>query len=139
MSDVVPVIQSLETAQLRKQALPEFRAGDTVRVWVLIKEGDKERTQAFEGVVIRRHHHGARGSFTVRKISYGVGVERIFPAHSPRIDRVEVVSHGEVRRSRLYYLRDLSGKAARIRERTMNKTAPAAPAPAAEAAADKTS
>ena len=137
MSDVVPVIHSLETAQLRKQALPEFRAGDTVRVWVLIKEGDKERTQAFEGVVIRRHHHGARASFTVRKISYGVGVERIFPAHSPRIDRVEVVSHGEVRRSRLYYLRDLSGKAARIRERTMNKTAPAAPA--AEAAADKTS
>jgi large subunit ribosomal protein L19 len=135
MSDVVPVIHSLETAQLRKQALPEFRAGDTVRVWVLIKEGDKERTQAFEGVVIRRHHHGARASFTVRKISYGVGVERIFPLHSPRIDRVEVISHGEVRRSRLYYLRDLSGKAARIRERTMNKTAPAA----AEAAADKTS
>lgn len=133
MSDVVPVIHAIETAQLRKQALPEFRAGDTVRVWVLIKEGDKERTQAFEGVVIRRHHHGARSSFTVRKISYGVGVERIFPLHSPRIDRIEVVSHGEVRRSRLYYLRDLSGKAARIRERTMNKTAPA------EAAAEKTS
>ena len=132
MSDVVPAIQSLEKAQLRKNPLPEFRAGDTVRVWVLIKEGDKERAQAFEGVVIKRHHHGPRASFTVRKISYSVGVERIFPIHSPRIDRVEVVSRGEVRRARLYYLRDLSGKAARIRERTMNKTAPAA-----EAAADK--
>lgn len=136
MSDVVPVINTLEISQLRKQTLPEFRAGDTVRVWVLIKEGDKERTQAFEGVVIRRHHHGARASFTVRKISYGVGVERIFPANSPRIDRVEVISHGEVRRARLFYLRDLSGKAARIRERTTVKAAPAAPAEAA-AAGDK--
>ena len=134
MSDVVPVIHSLETSQLRKQTLPEFRAGDTVRVWVLIKEGDKERTQAFEGVVIRRHHHGARASFTVRKISYGVGVERIFPAHSPRIDKVEVISHGEVRRARLFYLRDLSGKAARIRERQTNK-----PAPVETAAAEKSS
>ena len=121
MSDVVPVIHALETTQLRKQALPEFRAGDTVRVWVLIKEGDKERTQAFEGVVIRKHHHGARSSFTVRKISYGVGVERIFPVNSPRLDRVEVVSRGEVRRARLFYLRDLSGKAARIKERTTKR------------------
>jgi large subunit ribosomal protein L19 len=118
MSDVVPAIQALEKAQLRKATLPEFRAGDTVRVWVLIKEGDKERSQAFEGVVIKRHHAGPRASFTVRKISYGVGVERIFPVHSPRIDRIEVLSRGEVRRARLYYLRDLSGKAARIRERT---------------------
>lgn len=117
MSDVVPIVDKLEKTQLRKQPLPEFRAGDTVRVWVLIKEGDKERAQAFEGVVIRRHHHGLRASFTVRKISYGVGVERIFPVHSPRIDRVEVVSRGEVRRSRLFYLRELSGKAARIKER----------------------
>jgi large subunit ribosomal protein L19 len=132
MSDVVPIVDKLEKSQLRKQPLPEFRAGDTVRVWVLIKEGDKERAQAFEGVVIRRHHHGLRASFTVRKISYGVGVERIFPAHSPRIDRVEVVSRGEVRRSRLFYLRELSGKAARIKERAGARNAPeAAPAEAA--------
>lgn len=123
MSDVVPVVDKLEKTQLRKQALPEFRSGDTVRVWVLIKEGDKERAQAFEGVVIRRHHHGLRASFTVRKISYGVGVERIFPVHSPRIDRVEVVSRGEVRRSRLFYLRELSGKAARIKERVGTRMA----------------
>lgn len=136
MSDVVPAIESLEKAQLRKNPLPEFRAGDTVRVWVLIKEGDKERAQAFEGVVIKRHHHGPRASFTVRKISYGVGVERIFPIHSPRIDRVEVVSRGEVRRARLYYLRDLSGKAARIRERSSSKTAaPTAAASSADAEA----
>ncbi|HMY56626.1 MAG TPA: 50S ribosomal protein L19 [Pseudomonadota bacterium] len=133
MSDVVPAVELLEKTLLRKQALPEFRVGDSVRVWVLIKEGDKERAQAFEGVVIRRHHHGLRSSFTVRKISYGVGVERIFPVHSPRIDRVEVVSRGEVRRARLFYLRDLSGKAARIKERTTKRTESAAaePAPAA--------
>ena len=111
----------LRSGRVRKQALPEFRVGDTVRVWVLIKEGDKERSQAFEGVVIKRHHHGTRSSFTVRKISYGVGVERIFPSHSPRIDRVEVISRGDVRRARLYYLRQLSGKAARIKERTMSQ------------------
>ncbi|TXH28421.1 MAG: 50S ribosomal protein L19 [Elusimicrobia bacterium] len=121
MSDVVTAIQGIENAQLRKSPMPAFRVGDTVRVWVLIKEGDKERSQAFEGVVIKRHHHGARSSFTVRKISYGVGVERIFPSHSPRIDRVEVVSRGDVRRARLYYLRQLSGKAARIKERTMSQ------------------
>jgi large subunit ribosomal protein L19 len=121
MSDVVPAVELLEKTLLRKQALPEFRVGDSVRVW------------AFEGVVIRRHHHGLRSSFTVRKISYGVGVERIFPVHSPRIDRVEVVSRGEVRRARLFYLRDLSGKAARIKERTTKRTESAAaePAPAA--------
>jgi len=126
MSDVVTAIQGIENAQLRKSPMPAFRVGDTVRVWVLIKEGDKERSQAFEGVVIKRHHHGARSSFTVRKISYGVGVERIFPAHSPRIDRVEVVSRGDVRRARLYYLRQLSGKAARIKERTMSQAKTAA-------------
>jgi large subunit ribosomal protein L19 len=128
MSDVVPAIASLEKAQQRKNPLPEFRVGDTVRVWVLIKEGDKERAQAFEGVVISKQHPGARASFTVRKISYGVGVERIFPVHSPRIDRVEVVSRGAVRRARLYYLRGLSGKAARIKERAPGnrQAAPAA-------------
>jgi large subunit ribosomal protein L19 len=118
MSDAIPAIAKLEQAQHRKNPLPDFRVGDTVRVWVLIKEGDKERAQAFEGVVIKKHHTSARASFTVRKISYGVGVERIFPMHSPRLDRVEVVSRGAVRRARLYYLRELSGKAARIRERT---------------------
>jgi large subunit ribosomal protein L19 len=135
MSDVVPIIEAIEKAQLRKNPLPEFRVGDTVRVWVLIKEGDKEREQAFEGVVIKRQHAAARASFTVRKISYGVGVERIFPSHSPRIGRVEVVSRGAVRRGRLYYLRDLSGKAARIKERTQSRTHhPAAAAQAAPAA-----
>ncbi|MFO0574579.1 MAG: 50S ribosomal protein L19 [Polyangia bacterium] len=132
MSDVVPIVEKLEQTYLRKQPLPEFRAGDTVRVWVLIKEGDKERAQAFEGVVIRRHHHGVRASFTVRKISYGVGVERMFPVHSPRIDRVEVVSRGEVRRARLFYLRELSGKAARIKERAGGRTVEAAPETAAK-------
>ena len=131
MSDVVPAIQKIEANQLRKTPLPQFRVGDTVRVWVLIKEGDKERAQAFEGVVIKRHHPGPRASFTVRKISYGVGVERIFPMHSPRIDRVEVIARGEVRRARLYYLRQRSGKAARIKERTQNQ------AKTVEAAAEK--
>ena len=129
MSDVVPAVEKLEQIQLRKNSLPAFRVGDTVRVSVLIKEGDKERAQAFEGVVIKRHHHGPRASFTVRKISYGVGVERIFPVHSPRIDKVEVVSRGEVRRARLYYLRERSGKAARIRERAGNRGAAEAAAP----------
>ena len=133
MSDVVPVIHSLETAQLRKQALPEFRAGDTVRVWVLIKEGDKERLQAFEGVCIARRGSGVSATFTVRKVSNGVGVERIFPNHSPRIDKVEVVSRGEVRRARLYYLRQLSGKAARIKERAQSQTKASEPAVAQKA------
>ncbi len=102
-------------AKYTRTDLPEMRAGDTVRVHTKIKEGDKERIQIFEGVVIA-YRKGAPGSsmFTVRKMSYGVGVERMFPAHSPRIDRIDVVGHGEVRRSRLYYLRDLQGKAARL-------------------------
>jgi large subunit ribosomal protein L19 len=114
MSDVVPILTALENKQLRKTAHPEFRVGDTVRVHVLIREGEKERVQAFEGVVIKRTRGGARAAFTVRKVSYGVGVERIFPLHTPRIDKIEIVSHGEVRRSRLFYLRDLQGKAARL-------------------------
>ncbi len=118
MSDVVPLLAAIEKRQLRKQTLPEFRVGDTVRVSVLIKEGEKEREQAFEGVVIKRTRAGARASFTVRKISYGVGVERIFPMNTPRIAKVEVVARGEVRRNRLFYLRDLAGKAARIREKS---------------------
>lgn len=116
MSDVTPILQSIETKQLRKTPLPDFRVGDTVRVHVLIHEGEKERSQVFEGVVIKKHHTGVRASFTVRKVSYGVGVERVFPLHTPRIEKIEVVAHGRVRRARLYYLRELSGKAARIRE-----------------------
>jgi large subunit ribosomal protein L19 len=101
-------------AKYQRNDVPELRAGDTVKVHTKIKEGDKERIQIFEGVVIARRQGGVRASFTVRKVSYGVGVERIFPTHSPRIDKIEVVNHGEVRRSRLFYLRDLQGKAARL-------------------------
>ncbi len=118
MSDVVPILDAIEKRQQRKQALPEFRVGDTVKVNVLVREGDKERVQAFEGVVIKKHHSGNRASFTVRKVSYGVGVERIFPLHTPRIEKIKVVARGRVRRARLYYLRDLTGKAARIKKRS---------------------
>ena len=96
---------------------PSLRSGDSVRVHTLIKEGDKERVQIFEGVVIGQHRGGSRASFTVRKISYGVGVERIFPLHTSRIEKIEVVSQGQVRRARLNYLRGLQGKAARIKDR----------------------
>jgi large subunit ribosomal protein L19 len=109
-------IQAVEDRQLRSD-IPGFQAGDTVRVHVKIKEGDKERIQAFEGVVIARKHSGVRESITVRKTSFGVGVERIFPLHASVIDRIELVRHGRVRRAKLYYLRKLRGKAARIRER----------------------
>ncbi len=108
------VIDSIEQATMRSDA-PPFEPGDAIRVFVKIREGDKERLQAFEGVVIARKHGGSRETFTVRKVSYGVGVERIFPLHSPRIDHIEIVTRGHVRRAKLYYLRDLSGKAARIR------------------------
>ena len=122
MSDVVSIIQKIEQKQLRnaagKAAHPEFRVGDTVRVGVLIKEGEKEREQAFEGVVIARTNSGARAGFKVRKVSYGVGVERHFPLHSPRVAKIEVIARGRVRRGRLFYLRDLAGKAARIKERS---------------------
>jgi large subunit ribosomal protein L19 len=120
-------------AKYQRNDVPALRAGDTVRVHTKIKEGDKERIQVFEGVVIARRQGGVRSSFTVRKVSYGVGVERIFPTHSPRIDKIEVVGHGEVRRSRLFYLRDLQGKAARLTqdEGGGEPTArPAAPPPA---------
>ena len=110
-------IAAVEAKYLRND-VPDFRAGDTVRVHTKIKEGDKERIQLYEGVVIASSGGASRAMFTVRKVSYGVGVERIFPVHSPRIDRIEVVGRGEVRRSRLYYLRDLQGKAARIREKS---------------------
>ena len=109
-------VQAIENRQLRND-IPSFQAGDTVRVHVRIKEGDKERLQAFEGVVIARKHSGVRETITVRKTSFGVGVERIFPLHASVIDRIELVRHGRVRRAKLYYLRKLRGKAARIRER----------------------
>jgi large subunit ribosomal protein L19 len=111
------ILESIEKSQRRQASLPEFRPGDSVKVWAKIREGEKTRLQAFEGVCIRRVSKGSRSTFTVRKISYGVGVERIFPDNSPNIDKIEVVSRGRVHQARLYYLRDLSGKAARIKER----------------------
>ena len=110
-----PKLHEIESKLLRTD-MPEFRVGDTVRVHYRIVEGDKERTQVFQGVVIKRHRAGARSTFTVRKISFNVGVERIFLTHSPRIEKVEVVSRGIVRRARLFYLRELAGKAARVRD-----------------------
>jgi large subunit ribosomal protein L19 len=109
-------IAELEKAQVRSD-VPDFRPGDTLKVHVRVKEGNRSRIQMFQGVVIRRQGSGARETFTVRKISYGVGVERTFPVHTPAIDKIEVLSRGRVRRAKLYYLRDLRGKAARIRER----------------------
>jgi len=106
----------VEASQLKKNR-GDFATGDTVKVQVKIVEGEKERIQAFEGVVIRKRGEGARASFTVRRISYGVGVERTFPLHSPMIERVQVVRRGDVRRAKLYYLRALSGKAARLKEK----------------------
>jgi large subunit ribosomal protein L19 len=114
----------LEKEQMRVD-LPDFRTGDQIRVHVKIKEGDKERVQVFEGVVIRKRKGNSGATFTVRKVSYGVGVERIFPLHAPAIDRIDIVTRGKVRRSRLYYLRELKGKAARIKER---RTTPGAAA-----------
>ncbi len=109
------VIDAIESAQLRAD-VPGFRPGDTVKVHVKVVEGEKERIQIFEGVVIRRSNGRSRETFTVRKVSYGIGVERTFPVHSPRIDKIDVVTRGRVRRAKLYYLRSLSGKAARIQE-----------------------
>lgn len=110
------VLERIEKEQMRTD-IPGFKPGDTVKVHARIKEGDKERIQVFQGVVIRKRKGNTGATFTVRKVSYGVGVERIFPLHSPSIDRVEVISRGRVRRSRLYYLRGLKGKAARIKEK----------------------
>jgi len=110
------VIEALEREQMRLD-IPDFRAGDTVKVHAKIKEGDKERIQVFQGVVIRKRKGKMGATFTVRKVSYGIGVERIFPVHSPNIGKVEIVSRGKVRRGRLYYMRKLKGKAARIKEK----------------------
>ncbi len=110
------IIRALEQEQMRSD-IPAFKPGDTVRVHVKVVEGSRERIQVFEGAVIRRQGSGARETFTVRRISYGVGVERTFPVHSPRIDKIEVARRGVVRRAKLYYLRSLTGKAARIKEK----------------------
>jgi len=124
------VIKKLEDQNLRSD-IPAFRVGDTVRVQVKVVEGEKERIQAFEGVVIKLSRAGARSTFTVRKVSYGVGVERIFPLHSSRIEKIQVLTHGQVRRARLYYLRGLSGKAARIGTKGQKAGRPAPKQPAA--------
>ncbi len=134
-----PVIAKLHEAQLRKD-LPEFRPGDTVKVNVRLKEGEgekeKERIQVFEGVVISKKGRASGATFTVRRVSFGVGIERIFPLHSPTISSIQVVGKGKVRRARLYYLRDLRGKAARIRRADREEeTAVAATAGGAEAKA----
>jgi large subunit ribosomal protein L19 len=110
------IIEALEQEQLRSD-IPDFKSGDTVRAHVKVVEGTRERIQVFEGVVIKRSGTGVRETFTVRRISYGVGVERTFPVHSPRLDKIEVMRRGIVRRAKLYYLRNLTGKAARIREK----------------------
>jgi large subunit ribosomal protein L19 len=143
------IVEQIEQEQLAKLAagkqVPDFGPGDTLRVHVKVVEGTRERVQVFEGVCIGRKNAGLHSSFTVRKISYGEGVERVFPLHSPRIDQIEMVRHGRVRRAKLYYLRGRTGKAARIAERTtgrfrrkdveiaLDKTAAGAPATAAEA------
>lgn len=126
-------LEYVESTQRRKE-LAEFRTGDTVRVNWKVKEGDKEREQAFEGVVIRKKKGGVSASFTVRKVSYGVGVERIFPLHSPRYSTIDVLQHGDVRRNRLFYLRALRGKASKV-DQQEEQLEVAAAAPAADGAA----
>ncbi len=109
------IIRSIEAKQIRNDR-PEFNVGDTVRVWVKVVEGNRERLQAFEGTVIAKRNGGVRETFTVRRVSYGIGVERIFPIHSPRVDHVDLIRRGKVRRAKLYYLRERQGKAAKIKE-----------------------
>ena len=121
------ILDSIDKANRRQSALPEFRPGDSLKVWAKIREGEETRLQAFEGVCIRRTSRGARSTFTVRKTSYGVGVERIFPDNSPNIEKVEVIQRGRVHQARLYYQRELSGKAARIKEREASHVEAAAP------------
>ena len=110
------ILQQITQEQIRKD-LPEIVIGDTLRVYVKVKEGSRERVQMFEGTVIKKNHGGIQETFTVRRLSYGVGVERTFPVNSPKIDRIEVVRHGKVRRAKLYYLRDRVGKAAKVKEK----------------------
>lgn len=112
------IIRAIEKEQMKKD-IPQFNVGDTVRVFVKVVEGTRERLQAFEGTVIQKKHGGLRETFTVRRLSYGVGVERVFPIHSPKVDRIEVIRRGKVRRAKLFYLRDRVGKAARVKERNL--------------------
>lgn len=111
------IVQDIEARQMDDKQVPQFAPGDTVTVYIRVQEGERERLQAFEGMVIGRRNRGFNSSFSVRKISYGEGVERVFPLYSPTIARIEVKRRGDVRRAKLYYLRDLAGKAARIREK----------------------
>ncbi|HRY26245.1 MAG: 50S ribosomal protein L19 [Geminicoccaceae bacterium] len=131
MNVIQQIEQQLITSLTAERAVPEFRPGDTLRVNVRVIEGNRERVQAFEGVCIARRNRGVNSSFTVRKISYGEGVERVFPLYSPRIDSVDVVRRGKVRRAKLYYLRDRRGKSARIAERRTER-------PSSKAAAETT-
>ena len=117
MSNSNKLIKSIEAEQIKQKELPAFAPGDTIVVQVKVKEGEKERLQAFEGVVIAKRNRGYNSAFTVRKISHGVGVERVFQTHSPLVDSVLVKRRGDIRQAKLYYLRDLSGKAARIKEK----------------------
>ena len=112
MNKIVEMIEK----EYMKQEVPQFEVGDTVKVYVKVVEGTRERLQAFEGIVIAKKNGGLRESFTVRRVSFGIGIERTFQLHSPRVDKIELVRHGKVRRAKLYYLRDLSGKAAKIKE-----------------------
>ena len=109
------IIRSIEAAQMRND-VTKFNVGDTIRVWVKVVEGNRERLQAFEGTVIAKRNGGVRETFTVRRVSYGIGVERTFPIHSPRVDHIDMIRRGKVRRAKLYYLRSLQGKAAKIKE-----------------------
>jgi large subunit ribosomal protein L19 len=113
------IIRSVENEQLRKD-IPQFNVGDTVRVFVKVVEGNRQRLQAFEGVVIQKKNGGIRETFTVRRVSYGVGVERTFPLHSPMVDRIEVTRRGKVRRAKLFYLRNRVGKATKVKEKSFN-------------------
>lgn len=119
------LIKEIEAEHIKQEGRPELAVGDTLRVHTKIKEGEKERIQVFEGVLIRHRKGGVKSTITVRKVSHGIGVEKIFPVHASTVEKIEVKSHGEVRRARLYYLRQLSGKAARIRERRHNPDKPA--------------
>lgn len=112
MNKIVEMIEK----EYMKQEVPQFDVGDTVKVYVKVVEGTRERLQAFEGIVIAKKNGGVRETFTVRRVSFGIGIERTFQLHSPRVDKIELVRHGKVRRAKLYYLRDLSGKAAKIKE-----------------------
>ena len=113
------IVDTIGMEQMRKD-IPQFKAGDTLRVHVKITEGDKQRIQVFQGVCIKRRNNGVGSSFTVRKVSNGIGVERVFPVHAPTVEKIEVMTVGRVRRAKLYYLRNLQGKAARIKEKRQN-------------------